>query len=65
MNRTLLIADGGLNDDPSVLDIMKTQQFTKQYPAAGSHHFLVRVKTLMKFITSSKEVFGRKVKDSW
>ncbi|GIY15745.1 ATP-dependent DNA helicase [Caerostris darwini] len=63
--KTLLIADGRPDVDPSTLDIYEIQQLIEKYPAILSRHFMVRVNALMKFIKNNDEVFGGKVKDHW
>lgn len=43
--------------------MFSTQRLIKQYRHVVSRHFMVRVKDIMKFITSNNEVFGGKVRD--
>ena len=59
MRKALLIADGRPNEDPNNLDMFATQALVEKHPVVVNHHFMVRVKALMKFIESNTDVLLR------
>ena len=63
MRKSLLIADGRLDEDPCLLNIDEVQRLIELYPVVLSRHFSRRVDACMKQIKRNDDLLGGKVID--